>query len=148
MAKAILLAACCRALGIPARLGYADVRNHLSTAKMRAYMKTDIFFWHGYTAIRIDGQWVKATPAFNIQLCERFQLKALEFDGCRDSIFHPFDQRGEKHMEYVQDRGEYSDVPLDRIVASFRHNYGAVISGGDDDFEEDVDREMRAHQSF
>ena len=49
--KAALLAACCRALGIPARLGYADVCNHLSTERLRRYMKTDVFFWHGYTSI-------------------------------------------------------------------------------------------------
>ncbi|HAN61551.1 MAG TPA: transglutaminase family protein, partial [Gammaproteobacteria bacterium] len=49
VSKAILLAACCRALGIPARLGYADVLNHLSTEKMRQRMKTNVFYWHGYT---------------------------------------------------------------------------------------------------
>ena len=30
--KAVLLAALARAVGIPARLGFADVRNHLSSA--------------------------------------------------------------------------------------------------------------------
>ena len=54
VAKAILLAACCRALGIPARLGFADVRNHLSTARMREMMKTNVFYWHGYTSIFIN----------------------------------------------------------------------------------------------
>ena len=33
--KAILLAAAARALGIPSRLGFADVRNHLSTRRLR-----------------------------------------------------------------------------------------------------------------
>ena len=89
--KAVLLAACCRVLGIPAKLGFADVRNHLSTERLRELMKTDIFFWHGYTSIFIDGQWVKATPAFNIELCDRFHLKPLDFDGGTDSIYHPFD---------------------------------------------------------
>ena len=41
--KAALLAAACRAAGIPTRLGYADVRNHLSTERMRQTMKTDVF---------------------------------------------------------------------------------------------------------
>ena len=48
VSKAILLAACCRTKGIPARLGFADIRNHLTTERMRQQMKTDIFFsWGG-----------------------------------------------------------------------------------------------------
>lgn len=140
--KAILLTACCRALGIPARIGFADVRNHLSTARMRRLMKTDVFVWHGYTAIYLDGQWVKATPAFNIQLCERFRLKPLEFDGRGDSLYHPFDQLGNKHMEYVRYRGEMADVPLDEIRHHFETNYSAFLSPSDADFEQDVKSEQ------
>src|SRR3990167_10527059 len=53
--KAVLLAAGCRAAGIPARLGFADVRNHLSTERMRKSMETEIFYWHGYTELWIEG---------------------------------------------------------------------------------------------
>ena len=89
--KAALLTAACRAAGIPARMGFADVKNHLSTERMRETMKTDLFIWHGYTDIWLDGAWRKATPAFNIELCERFGLLPLEFDGENDSIYlsHP-----------------------------------------------------------
>jgi transglutaminase-like putative cysteine protease len=138
--KAVLLAACCRAIGIPAKLGFADVRNHLSTARMRAHMKTDIFYWHGYTIIRIDQNWVKATPAFNIQLCERFHLKPLEFDGGSDSIYHSFDLLGNKHMEYVRDRGEFSDLPIDQIAHTFLHET-RHLSLKDFDFDRDVEQE-------
>jgi transglutaminase-like putative cysteine protease len=93
--KAALLAAACRAAGIPARPGFADVRNHLSTERMRQTMTTDVFAWHGYTDIWLDGAWRKATPAFNVELCERFGLLPLEFDGQADSIYHPFDPRGQ-----------------------------------------------------
>lgn len=140
--KAILLTACCRVLGIPARLGFADVRNHLSTARMRRWMQTDIFFWHGYTAIYLDRKWIKATPAFNIQLCERFKLKPLEFDGRNDSIYHPFDQLGNKHMEYVRYRGEMADVPLDEIRNTFERYYSASPSSSEADFEQDVNLEQ------
>ncbi|RJQ65787.1 MAG: transglutaminase family protein [Desulfobacteraceae bacterium] len=139
--KAALLAACCRALGIPAKLGYADVRNHLSTARMRENMKTDIFLWHGYTSIYLDTQWVKATPAFNIGLCERFQLKPLEFDGSCDSLYHPFDLRGNKHMEYLRERGEFADVPIDQISRDFAQTYTTPEHLGAFDFQQDVDRE-------
>ncbi|MDX1735038.1 MAG: transglutaminase family protein, partial [Halioglobus sp.] len=109
--KAILLAALCRALGIPARVGFADVRNHLSTDRMRQTMQTDIFYYHGYTSIHLEGKWVKATPAFNIELCEKFGLQPLEFDGREDSLYHAFDRAGNKHMEYLSDRGEFTDLP-------------------------------------
>lgn len=122
--KAAALAAVCRAAGIPARLGYADVRNHLSTARLRETMQTDVFIWHGYADLWLDGQWVKATPAFNIELCEKFGLLPLEFDGHSDSIYHPFDKAGNRHMEYVQQRGTFDDMPLSQITADFKHVYG------------------------
>lgn len=129
--KAALLTAACRAAGIPARIGFADVRNHLSTERMRQTMKTDVFIWHGYTDIWLGGRWVKATPAFNIELCERFGLMPLHFDGESDSIYHPFDQSGQRHMEYVHQRGAFDDMPLAQIVSDFRTVYGAWLGAGD-----------------
>ncbi len=146
VAKSILLAACCRYHGIPARLGYADVRNHLSTARMREQMKTDVFYWHGYTSIFLDGKWLKATPAFNIELCEKFRLRPLDFDGLSDSIYHPFDLDGNRHMDYLGYRGEFAEVPIDQIIETFRREYSAddmtVDSLKDADFDRDVDHEM------
>jgi transglutaminase-like putative cysteine protease len=141
VSKAVLLAACCRSVGIPARLGFADVRNHLTTARMREHMKTDVFFWHGYTSIYLDGAWLKATPAFNIELCERFRLKPLEFDGRGDSIYHPFDLEGKRHMEYLAYRGEFADVPLDQMTETFRREYLMDPSWMKADFERDVEQE-------
>jgi transglutaminase-like putative cysteine protease len=141
--KAALLAACCRAAGIPARLGYADVRNHLSTERLRRYMKTNVFFWHGYTTIHIDGRWLKVTPAFNIELCQRLRLKPLEFDGRGNALFHPFDLGGNRHMDYINDRGEYDDVPVDEIANTFRTEYAANIDWKDADFDKDVDEEVK-----
>ena len=140
--KAVLLAACCRLFGIPARLGYADVLNHLSTKRMREQMNTNIFRWHGYTAIYLNGAWIKATPAFNIELCEKFKLKPLEFDGLNDSIFHPFDLSGNKHMEYLRFRGEYPDVPIDEIEKTFEEQRSYVSSMKEADFNHDVEQEI------
>ena len=141
VAKAVLLAGCCRAMGIPARLGFADVRNHLSTQRLRELMKTDVFFWHGYASLCLNGAWVKATPAFNIELCERFRLKPLEFDGKNDSIYHPFDLAGQRHMEYLRFRGEYPDVPIAEIEATFRTEYSPLTQRIEADFDRDVARE-------
>jgi transglutaminase-like putative cysteine protease len=143
--KATLLAAACRAAGIPARVGFADVRNHLSTERMRQVMQTDIFYWHGYTDICIDGTWLKATPAFNIELCERFDLLPLEFDGRADSLYHPFDRHGHRHMEYLTQRGSFDDVPLAEMLADFARLYPRWLPHQDEmlarDFLADAARE-------
>ena len=144
VSKAILLAACCRSLGIPARLGFADVRNHLSTARLRELMRSDVFYWHGYTSIHLLEQWVKATPAFNVELCEKFHLKPLEFDGREDSIYHLFDMAGNKHMEYLNFRGEYADTPITEIEETFSREYPYLDSGQmPGNFDQEVEREIQ-----
>jgi transglutaminase-like putative cysteine protease len=130
--KASLLAACARAAGIEARLGFADVKNHLTTPRLAETMGSDLFIYHGYADLRIDGRWVKATPAFNLALCTRFRVKPLEFDGRADSIFHPFDQDDRRHMEYLRDRGVYADVPVDDIQREFRAAYPKFYGLGAD----------------
>jgi transglutaminase-like putative cysteine protease len=125
--KAVLLAALCRAVGIPACVGFADVRNHLSTERLREHMDTDVFYFHGYTSIYLNDKWVKATPAFNVELCEKFSLHPLEFDGLADSLYHEFDTSGNKHMEYLKDRGEYVDVPFEEMMAIFDEHYPGMV---------------------
>ncbi|MBI2158760.1 MAG: transglutaminase family protein [Candidatus Rokubacteria bacterium] len=132
--KAALLAAVARAAGIPARVGYADVRNHLTTRKLSELVGGDLFVWHGYAELYLNSRWVKATPAFNLALCERFGVRPLEFDGRRDSLFHEYDRAGRRHMEYVRDHGHYPDVPYDTILAAFRTTHPrwlALGAGGD-----------------
>lgn len=146
VAKAIVLAAGARAVGIPARLGFADVRNHLTTERLRAQMGTDIFAFHGFTELHLDGRWVKATPTFNQSLCDRFGVKPLEWDGVNDSLLHPFDVAGQRHMEYVRDRGSYVDVPLEEMRAVFLEHYGSMMAGSEPiqgDFERDAETDRR-----
>ena len=130
--KAALLAACARAEGIPARVGFADVKNHLSTPRLLEYIGSDLFVYHGYTELFLEGKWVKATPAFNLALCTKFRVKPLEFDGRNDSIFHPYDQDARRHMEYVRDRGSFADVPAAEIQQAFREFYPRLYRLGRD----------------
>ncbi len=148
--KAVLLAALGRAAGIPSRVGFADVRNHLSTAKMRAQMNSDVFYFHGYCSNYLNGKWVKSTPAFNLSLCEKFNLKPLEFDGVNHSLYHEFDNDGNKHMEYISERGEYLDIPFDELMTVFSEHYPDIVEANaansglnSADWDADIDAEVR-----
>jgi transglutaminase-like putative cysteine protease len=123
--KAALLAACARHCGIPARIGLADVRNHLATPRLLALLRSDVFAMHGYTELYLADRWVKATPAFNLALCRVFNVAPLAFDGLNDSVFHPFNQQGQPYMEYLRDHGQFADVPhtlmFEHLAACYPH---------------------------
>ena len=129
--KAVLLAACARAAGIPARIGLADVKNHLASQRLLALMQADSFYYHGYTELWLDGGWVKATPAFNIELCERFGVKALEFDGREHALMHEFDTAGRRHMQYLTDHGPRDDLPYAELAAAYRKHYPRLLAAPD-----------------
>ena len=126
--KAVLMTAVLRSQKIPARLGFADVKNHLVTQRLKALMEIDLFIYHGYIEVFLNAKWVKATPAFNLSLCQNFNVKPLEFDGIHDSLFHKFDTHGNRHMEYVNDHGTYADLPYDTIYGAFRRHYPKIFA--------------------
>jgi transglutaminase-like putative cysteine protease len=113
--KAVLLVALARAAGIPARLGCAKIRNHLVPPKVLEILKSNIFPWHGYAELYLGGKWVKATPAFDLMMCQENRLIPVEFDGLNDARFHLHNLNGKPHIEYLLDRGPFDDVPLDEI---------------------------------
>ena len=126
--KAVALAALARAIGVPARIGFANVRNHLVSPRLQALIDGDIFYWHAYTSLFLDGRWVKATPAFDLALCERHGVTPLDFDGREDSIFQPYDRKGRPHMEYVELIGEFADMPLQAFAAAMRTHHGRLLA--------------------
>jgi len=121
--KAVLLGACARAVGIPSRLGLANVKNHLSSPQLIEFLQSDIFAMHGFIELFLDDKWVKATPAFDAALCERMGVVPLEFDGRHDSIFHEFTEDGLQHMEYLDDHGTFDDVPHAFIMQELERHY-------------------------
>lgn len=121
--KAIMLTAALRAAGVPAAVGFADVRNHLNSPKLAELMETDLFIYHGYVALWLDGRQIKVTPAFNTEMCERFGVKQLVFDGQNDALFHEFDVNSQRHMEYVNDRGWFVDPPIKQLLQDFHTTY-------------------------
>ena len=140
--KATLLAASARVSGIPSRLGFADVCNHLNTERLRRSMGTDVFVWHGYAELQIGGSWVKAAPAFNRSLCERFGVPTMDFDGIHDTLFQPFDEDGNQYMEYIRHHGHFSDLPLEQLSTAFETAYPQLMVDGRCDlsgrFEDDA----------
>lgn len=127
VSKAVVLAAVLRAAGFQARIGFADVRNHLTTPKLRALMGSDEFIYHGYTELILDGQAHKLTPAFDRALCERFGVRALDWDGQGDALFHPFDEAGRAHMEYLRDHGTRDDLPFEEMMTAYRRAYPVMF---------------------
>lgn len=125
--KAALMVALCRYFKIPAKIGLADVKNHLSSEKLTQKIGSDYFAMHGYAEILLDDKWLKCTPIFNIELCEKFDVDPLEFDGEQDAIFQEYTKSGKKHMEYLVDHGTFDDVPVDFIFENFEKHYPKLI---------------------
>lgn len=133
--KANLMAACARHLGVPSRFGFADVINHLSTPKLVEALQSEVFAFHGYVELYLNGKWVKATPAFNKTLCERMGVEPLEFDGTEDSIFQEYGKEGGGYMEYIYDHGTFDDIPqvyMKKVLAAhyphlFKPNTDSIV---------------------
>jgi transglutaminase-like putative cysteine protease len=128
--KAALYAALCRAVGIPARVGLADVRNHLSTPRLLAAVGTDIFAYHGYVEVHLGGRWLKATPTFNDSLCARLNVSPLNFDGTDDCLLQPFDSEGRAFMQYHVDHGTFFDVPAKFLIGQMADLYPTLCKPG------------------
>ena len=141
--KASLLCAMGRACGIPSRIGFADVRNHLATKQLLDFIGSNLFVYHGFADFYLEGKWVKATPAFNSSLCKRHNVPPLEFNGREDSLFQPYNLDNQKFMEYVKFYGIDADVPVDQIVAAWEKAYGEErVKGWIKSFEERGDRSL------
>lgn len=127
--KALLLAACARVLGIPSRLHFANVRNHIGTKKLEETLGTDLLVFHGYTELFLEERWVAATPAFNRELCQLLKVPPLEWDGKSDAIFQAYSPDGTRFMEYVHDHGTFPDVPFALMRSEWEKHYPAVRKG-------------------
>ncbi len=140
ISKAGLLCAVARAAGIPSRIGFATVKNHLSTRQLVEYLGSDLVVYHGYSELWLEGRWVKATPAFNAELCALHKVPPLEFDGFHDSIFQEFNSDKARYMEYIAYHGEFSDIPVALIVKSWEAAYGKERVAGWKDIIENKEK--------
>ncbi len=135
--KAVLLAALSRASGIPARLRFADIINWRLPEHILKLRKGDrLFVFHGYSELYINGRWVKVAAVFNLDLCIKHAIIPVEFDGKNDALLPEKDFFGNPYIEYIKDRGSYSDLPLDDIIRERKRLqkvadfYEEMIKGG------------------
>jgi len=141
--KALLLVALARAAGIPARLGYADVRDHLLSRKFRDMIGGDnLLIQHGYTQLYLDGKWVHASPAYDLDTCRKMGFVPVDFDGIHDARDSAFNARGKPHIEYVKDHGHYADFPWDFIL-SYRQQWVASIGREWGEYTDNVARHKK-----
>lgn len=129
--KSIVYAAALRAVGVPSRIVYADVRNHLASPRLRELVGGDVFRFHSLTSVHLGGTWLKATPVFNKLLCRLYGIKPLDFDGRTDSLYHPYDEQGRRHMEFLALRGEFDDVPYSLVTDGIRQAHPLLFASAD-----------------
>jgi hypothetical protein len=121
--KAVLLAAAARAVGIPSRLSFYIVRNHIATEKLAKALEKDYLVFHGAAEMYLEGKWVKATPAFNRRLCDFLGVEPIEFDGTSDAIFQEYDRKGNVFMEYLHDYGAFDEMPYQMFLDELDKHY-------------------------
>lgn len=127
--KAIVMVAACRSIGIPARPGYAIVKNHIGMDKLEEYLQKDYIVFHGYVEVYLDHKWVKCTPAFDRRVCRLMGVEVLTFNGEDDSLFQAYEQQGQ-FMEYLSDYGHFESVPLALMRSEMKLHYPHLFEHG------------------
>ena len=119
--KSILLVALARAMGIPARLGFVDVRDHrLSPIFKKLIGGVDQFPFHGYAELFINGRWVHVSPAYDLGICQRKRFVPVDFDGENDAKDSPYDLDGRLHIEHLQHHGPYAVFPWEEALGYYK----------------------------
>ena len=128
--KAVLLAASARAVGVPSRLSFYIVRNHIATERLEKILQKNYLVFHGAAEMFLDGKWLKTTPAFNLRLCKYLGVEPLEFDGTQDSIFQEYDKSGKKFMNYLHEYGDFADLPYQLYLDELKKHYPHIFGNG------------------
>jgi len=114
--KAVLLVALARVAGIPARLGFVDVRDHqLADSFKQMIGGVDVLPSHGYAELSVNGRWVHVSPAYDTATCRRKGFVPVEFDGANDAKDSTHTEAGERHVEHIKDHGTFDDFPWEEI---------------------------------
>lgn len=120
--KSSVLAACARKFGIPSRMGYAIVTNHIGVEKLTLLLRREEIVFHGYVELYLNNKWVKCTPAFDERICKMSGVTPLDWDGKTDSLFQEF-EKGQRFMEYKHFYGDFADVPMALMNSEMKKYY-------------------------
>lgn len=134
--KSNLFATGARVLGVPSRMGFAKVRNHIGTSKLESMLKTNVLVFHGYAEIWLHGKWIKVTPVFDAGLCNKLGVAPMEWDGQNDAIFQEYDSAAGQFMEYLHDYGVFHTIPFDMFVSELRQHYGHLFDEAGEPLQE------------
>lgn len=129
--KSVVFAAASRSLGIPSRLAFGDVRNHISTPALKELVGGNVFNYHAYAEIYLNGRWVKATPVFNLMLCYLFGIEPLDFDGVNDATLQPYDKDGNQCLEFINHHGSFDDLPYQQCISALKQHHPRLFLSGD-----------------
>jgi transglutaminase-like putative cysteine protease len=125
--KSIILIACLRALGIPARLHLGKVKNHIGVERLTEKFGTNELTPHGMVNVYLNHKWLKLSPAFNKTMCEIYNVSPSEFDGENNSYLQEFNNDGKIFMEYLEDYGHFEDVPLEFMINNVKEHYPHIF---------------------
>lgn len=143
--KAVLLCAALRAVGIPSRLNFGNVKNHIAVDRLTEILKTNILVFHGCTEVFLEDRWIKITPAFNKSLCKKLGVPVLDFDGKNEVIFQQYSDDGSVFMEYVHEYGSFADMPYELSLSEINKHYPHIPIPEDQiwDFTENINGTSR-----
>ncbi|SIR08439.1 transglutaminase-like domain-containing protein [Maribacter ulvicola] len=128
--KSIILIAGLRALGIPARIHLAKVKNHIAVDRLVEKFGSNELTPHGMVDAYINNKWLKLSPTFNTSLCQMLHVAPLDFDGENDAVLQEFNQAGTQFMEYLEDYGHFEDVPIEFMEQNVREHYPNIFDTG------------------
>ncbi|MFT7343479.1 MAG: hypothetical protein ACI9XP_000052 [Lentimonas sp.] len=120
--KSLVLCALLRKTGIPSRLSFGIVKNHIGVEKLQKYLRRDEIVFHGFVKIFLADKWISCTPAFDQRICRFTGVDVLDFDGMNDSLFQPY-SGDKKFMEYLHYYGDFDDLPHELMIAEMKSHY-------------------------
>lgn len=123
--KAALLCALARAVGIPSRLGFADIENNLLPEGLYEITGGKVLHYHCFVEWFVGGAWHKATPSFDKALSAERGWRLVEFVPGQDLLLPATDLAGRPHIRYVKQRGWRLGVPLEEMQATWLEEVGS-----------------------
>ena len=121
--KSNLLAASARAVGIPSRVSFSNLRSNLTSEQLGAVLQSDLLVFHSYAELWMGNHWVKLSPVFNQEACDYLDLPPLDFGIPEEKVFAKHHKSRRKYLKYVHQYGSFPDLPYDLYISELRKYY-------------------------